>query len=191
MPGMDGFALAGEIKRHFGLAGATILLLASGDPSADANRCTALAVGTSLMKPIKASELLNSIMTILAPAGRKQGRASAAPVPAPPQDGRGLRILLAEDNAVNQMLAVHLLEDHGHAVVVAGNGKEALAALYPPCPPSQGGEKRVFLPPCDGGRGDSTWSSWTCRCRRWTASRPPHASARGRKRPAATCRSSP
>jgi PAS domain S-box-containing protein len=64
--------------------------------------------------------------------GRPSATAARAPVPAPrrpPREGRPLRILLAEDNPVNQRLATRLLEKRGHSVVVAGNGRQALAAL--------------------------------------------------------------
>jgi CheY-like chemotaxis protein len=80
------------------------------------------------MKPIKQSELLDAIMTALGgtlrdkePAGKSQG----VQVPST----RPLRILLAEDNAVNQMLAIRLLEKRGHDVTVTSNGQEALSAL--------------------------------------------------------------
>jgi CheY-like chemotaxis protein len=77
---------------------------------------------------------------------------------APP--GRPLRILLAEDNRFNQQLAVRLLEKQGHVVTVAENGREALAALYPPdSPPGEGGSRRfdvvlmdVQMPELDGLR---------------------------------------
>jgi two-component system sensor histidine kinase/response regulator len=130
MPGMDGFLLAEHIRSHPDLAGATVMLLSSSDRAGDASRCQALGIAGYLMKPVKQSELLNTILTALqplpsVPAERVPAAGSVAAVP----PGRRLHILLAEDNAVNQRLAVALLERHGHRVVVAPNGKEALAVL--------------------------------------------------------------
>jgi signal transduction histidine kinase/ligand-binding sensor domain-containing protein/CheY-like chemotaxis protein len=147
MPEMDGFAVAEQIKRNPALAGATIMMLSSADWQVNTARCRELGIAVYLMKPIKESELLDAILTALAASqadlgmsssslisskkaedGRlqKSGSASAS-VPSAIQ--RRLHILLAEDNAVNQKLAVRLLEKRGHTVVVANNGKEALAAL--------------------------------------------------------------
>jgi two-component system, sensor histidine kinase and response regulator len=85
------------------------------------------------MKPIKQSELLNAIVTALNKPGLKDKRTSPAsrrpPHGAPLVPSRTLHILLAEDNATNQTLAIILLEKQGHTVAVAGNGQEALAAL--------------------------------------------------------------
>jgi PAS domain S-box-containing protein len=140
MPDMDGFTLAQQIKQHPALKETTIMMLtAIGQPGAIA-RCQALGVAF-LEKPIKPTALWDACLTALgAPSLR---RLSLSPAPrqcvsvqhpiASSQNGDQLSILLAEDNAVNQKLAVRLLEKWGHQVVVAGNGKEALAALERQC----------------------------------------------------------
>jgi CheY-like chemotaxis protein/HPt (histidine-containing phosphotransfer) domain-containing protein len=128
MPGMDGFLLAEHIRAHPELAGATVMMLSSSDRAGDASRCQALGIAGHLMKPVKQSELLNTILTVLEASVRPEPKEPTSPgETAPP--GRRLHVLLAEDNAVNQRLAVALLQRHGHTVVVAANGKEALAAL--------------------------------------------------------------
>jgi two-component system, sensor histidine kinase and response regulator len=149
MPEMDGFGLAEAIRQRPDAAEATLMMLSSAGSFGDASRCRELGITTYLTKPIKQSELLDAIMTALGARvdrssalahprpGSALGPAKAGPVPrrAPsaerqaPRAKRALRILLAEDNAVNQRLAVRLLEKWGHTVVVAGNGREALAAL--------------------------------------------------------------
>ncbi len=130
MPEMDGFALAERIRTHPELAGATIMLLVPADHQDTAARCKAVGISASVLKPVKQSELLNAILEVLsaaaraaAPAPRRKERAEAEPA------GRSLAVLLAEDNLVNQRLAVRILEKRGHRVTVANNGKEALAAL--------------------------------------------------------------
>jgi PAS domain S-box-containing protein len=129
MPEMDGFMLAEEIQRRPGLAGSTLMMLSSADRRDNAARCRELGVATYLTKPIKRAELLNAIMTAVdGPAGEKVRGATGTRTSIGPS-ARSLRLLLTEDNVVNQKLALRLLEKRGHAVVVAANGKEALAAL--------------------------------------------------------------
>ncbi len=133
MPEMDGFDLAERIRRVSAMAGTAIVMLTSAGHPEDVARCRALGIDAYLMKPVKQSELLEAVLTALgqslrfaqAPAARRFPPAAAGKKgrPAP------LRILLAEDHPVNQKLAVRLLEKQGHSVVVAGDGKEALAAL--------------------------------------------------------------
>jgi PAS domain S-box-containing protein len=128
MPEMDGLTLAELIQRNPSLAGSVLMMISSADRRETAARCRERGVTTYLTKPIKRAELLNALMTSVStafaqPARPPAPRRSFAPC------GRGLRLLLAEDNAVNQKLAVRLLEKRGHTVVVVGNGKEALAAL--------------------------------------------------------------
>jgi len=128
MPEMDGFALIEETRGGTPLAGAIIMMLNVADPASHTARCRSLGVTTHLTKPIKQSDLLAAITASLsrsAPAGDDPALALASLPPA----SRRLRILLAEDNAINQMLTLRLLEKRGHTVVVADNGKEALAAL--------------------------------------------------------------
>ena len=127
MPEMDGFALAQQIKKHPRLVGASIMMLTSGPRPGDRARCVALGLSAYLAKPIKQSDLLDTIMGALsgrAAVTRPSGRRSAAP-----RKGPRLRVLVAEDNAVNQLVAVGMLERAGHRAVVAGNGREALALL--------------------------------------------------------------
>jgi PAS domain S-box-containing protein len=126
MPEMDGFALAEQIQRRPQLAGASIMMLTSGPRPGDRARCAALGVSAYLTKPIKQSDLLDTIMGVL--DGGQQARPTAK-AGGHRRARKGLRILVAEDNAVNQMVAVGLLEREGHSAVVARNGREALALL--------------------------------------------------------------
>ncbi len=129
MPEMDGFELAEAIKSHPGLAGCTVMMLSSASAIGDKARCRELGVAAHLTKPIKQSELLATILATLgAPSLAAASLRPGAPAPAGPAARRPLLVLLAEDNQVNQRLAVRLLEKEGHAVVVACNGREAVAA---------------------------------------------------------------
>ncbi len=127
MPEMDGFALAEEIKRHPELADVNLIMLSSASGPRDRARCREAGIAAYLPKPIKQSELLDAMVTNLGVVPTL----SHEPPPAAPTraGGRRLRVLLAEDNAVNQTLAVRVLEKWGHTIVVANNGREALTAL--------------------------------------------------------------
>jgi len=145
MPGVDGFAVAEEIARRPELAGATIMLLTSSGEYGDASRCRELGIAVYLTKPIRSEELLDAICRALElkqtppgaprPARRPWAEASTRPLgptmpPPPPPPGRtGRRVLLAEDNIINQRVAIGLLSKRGHDVTVAGDGRQALAAL--------------------------------------------------------------
>jgi CheY-like chemotaxis protein len=126
MPGMDGFELAQWIKSHPELGATVLLMLSSAARSGDAARCQELGIATYLTKPLKQSELLDALVTALHVSGRAER--AAPPAAAPAGDG-GLKVLLTEDNAVNQRLATRLLEKEGHRVTVVGTGREAVAAV--------------------------------------------------------------
>jgi PAS domain S-box-containing protein len=130
MPEMDGFTLAGRIRESPELSGLTILMLTSAGQPGDVDRCRQLGIGAYLMKPIKQSELLETIVAALgrAPAGSATAP-STANASGPAKRRRSLRVLLAEDSPINQKLAVALLGQQGHSVVVANNGRDALAQL--------------------------------------------------------------
>ena len=131
MPKMDGFALVEQIRERPELSTATIMMLTSAGHRGDAARCKELGVSAYLLKPIRQSELREAIARVLG-AEKPQGaiplltRYSLQDAREP---GSSLKLLLAEDNLVNQRLAVRLLEKRGHRVVVAANGVEVLAAL--------------------------------------------------------------
>ena len=127
MPDMDGFALAERIKHDPELAGTIIMMLTSSGLRGDVARCRELGIAAYLIKPVRQSELVEAILSLLGQASRE--RADVITRHSLREARRKLRILLAEDNQVNQTLVVRLLGKAGHNVVVAGNGKEALAAL--------------------------------------------------------------
>jgi CheY-like chemotaxis protein len=128
MPGMDGFEVAAQIGRDRALAGLTVLMLTSADRTGDAARCRDLGLAAYLVKPVKPAELNRAISAALAVAPVPVRSASDTPLPRG-SGVRPLRVLLAEDNVVNQRVATRLLEADGHAVTVANHGGEALAAL--------------------------------------------------------------
>jgi PAS domain S-box-containing protein len=129
MPVMDGFDLAARIQQSPRLAGASIMMLSSGARPGDRARCFELGISAYLTKPVKQSDLMDTIVGVLAarPAERKGRPRKAGARPA--KGGRSLRVLVAEDNAVNQQVAVGMLERAGHEATVAANGREVLALL--------------------------------------------------------------
>src|SRR5438128_1936499 len=123
MPVVNGFTLAESIRTHDGLGGGAILMLSSGDGPGQMARAREAGIALTLMKPIKQSELLDAIATLLGAAPP-----AVDAKPARLQTTRTkLRVLLVEDNPVNQHLARAILEQQGHAVVLAENGREALS----------------------------------------------------------------
>jgi len=107
MPGMDGFHLAEEIRRNPHLVSPAIMMLTSCDHLGDAERCRELGISAYVVKPIRQSELLMTISKVIQKNSmRPSPRASRTENAA---TSRGRRILLAEDNPVNQLLAVRLL----------------------------------------------------------------------------------
>jgi CheY-like chemotaxis protein len=131
MPGMDGFELIARIREQTRLEKTKILLLSSAGQRGDGERCKELAVSRTLVKPIRRWELREAVASILRAGveGKENLRMARAPEPQGRALSAALRILLAEDNQVNQRLATRMLEKRGHAVDVAANGLEALKAL--------------------------------------------------------------
>jgi CheY-like chemotaxis protein len=125
MPEMDGFALAERVRRRRALARTRVLMLTSGPRPGDERRAIALGVSSYLIKPVKQSDLFERILEALqAPSAQARQRA-----PASRPAGRRLRVLVAEDNEVNQRVAVGMLERAGHRALVVANGRQTLAAL--------------------------------------------------------------
>ena len=130
MPGMDGLDLAASLSERS--PGVPVVIASSigrreieSDP-----RWETAGIAAFITKPIKASPLQAALASVLGvtPADRSDGSATSA---IDPELGakHPLRILLAEDNAVNQTLALRMLEKLGYRADVAGNGIEALEAL--------------------------------------------------------------
>jgi signal transduction histidine kinase len=126
LPDRDGFALVEEIKaRYAPRIGRAVMLLTSGDRSADVSRCERLGIDAYLMKPVNQSELFETLVRVLDVVPIEDE--GAVPTGASALEPVELRILLAEDSLYNQKLAVSLLERRGHVVTVANNGAEAVA----------------------------------------------------------------
>ena len=130
MPGQDGFGVAQEIQRHPELRNASIMMLTSAEQSTDVARCEALGIAAHLVKPIGQSELFDTVLRVLGTSATAAETTSEPRKPEvelePDQEG-ALDILVAEDNSINQNVALRLLEKRGHRVAIAGNGIEAIA----------------------------------------------------------------
>jgi len=107
------------------LQGATIMMLTSADQASSAARCRELGVDTYLIKPFKPAELLAMIQKALGTV--EAGRARRTDSAVHPVAGRPLLVLVAEDNVVNQKLAIAMLKRLGCSAIVAKNGEEAIA----------------------------------------------------------------
>jgi signal transduction histidine kinase/DNA-binding response OmpR family regulator len=128
MPDMDGFALVEQMRSTAELSAVTVMMLTSASHRGDVARCRELGILAYLFKPVRKRELLAAVLTAL---GRPQNdSASAATIKAEqPAQFKGLRILLAEDNRINQIVATRMVEKMGNFVVVADDGQQALLLL--------------------------------------------------------------
>ncbi|MEW6532099.1 MAG: response regulator [Thermodesulfobacteriota bacterium] len=129
MPEMDGFELVERVNADPKLAATAIVMLTSAGERGDAARCLKLGIAAYLLKPVKQSELLFTISKVLQEPAEGQERPGLITRHSIRESKRKLYILLAEDNAVNQKVAVKMLERMGHTVIVAQNGVEALDLL--------------------------------------------------------------
>jgi two-component system, sensor histidine kinase and response regulator len=132
MPGMDGFEFAERVNASPYRAGAMVLMLTSGERPGDLDRARQLGVSNYLLKPVRREELRDVIANAL---GEQHASPQSMGVRQPASLSRrrsvvsNSRILLAEDNLVNQRLVQRILEKEGHDVSVAENGQEALELL--------------------------------------------------------------
>ena len=129
MPDVDGFQLCERIRQTPGIPSSRIIMLGSAMRRHDSIRCRELGISIYLTNPVNQKELRVAIASAL---GGAEGLHPTLPVASdvkPLSGGRKLRILLAEDNRINQKVAVALLTRHGHSIIVANDGREALSAL--------------------------------------------------------------
>jgi PAS domain S-box-containing protein len=131
MPEMDGFMVVEKIRQRKEFANLSIMMLSSAGRRGDGARCQELGVSAYLLKPVRQLEMRGAILRVLGATGSKDQlplvtryTLNQTTVPSV-----SLRILLAEDNSVNQRLATKLLQKRGHHVTLAGNGKEAVVAV--------------------------------------------------------------
>jgi CheY-like chemotaxis protein len=129
MPEMDGFLLVERIREERADDGMLIMMLSSSAQKEAVARCRSLGIALYLTKPVRQSQLLRSITSALAANARSLNLVRIPQREIVEVAPRVLRILLAEDNAVNRRVASSLLERRGHTVVPAVNGKEALDKL--------------------------------------------------------------
>ena len=144
MPGMDGYELAKRIRANYSAAQLPILVLTS--QGTDVAQSTNLGVAQTLSKPVKAAQLMAALLKALdrpSSAAQRQGTlsqpAALAPMRSPAVQSSDakpklaheypLRILLAEDNLVNQRVAQLILQGLGYQIEVANNGRMALERL--------------------------------------------------------------
>ncbi len=130
MPEMDGLTLAAAIRNDPRFAGLAIALLTSGTFTDDTDLCRKLGIAPCLIKPVHQSKLFDAMMDILGTSSnRGPRREPAAGTPGSQTLPSHRRVLLAEDNLVNQRVAVELLKGLGQDVVVACDGRQAVDAF--------------------------------------------------------------
>ena len=123
MPGFSGYETVEELRRLPGGANVPVLMLTSSPVAEDQRQHAALRIFKRISKPIIRDELRTALQLALHVSHSGQVEAAKSEQT---HDSQPLRILLAEDNAVNQKLAMRLLEKMGHRITLATNGKEAV-----------------------------------------------------------------
>jgi CheY-like chemotaxis protein len=127
MPELDGFRLAELIRSSTKTCDTVMVMLISAGQRCDSARCRDLGIA-AVTKPTGEAELLHAISQALGTGSPAATAAAPSELP-PKQETKPLRILVAEDNEVNQQLIVRLLERRKNAVFLAKNGRQALAML--------------------------------------------------------------
>jgi CheY-like chemotaxis protein len=122
---MDGFIFVEEVRRRPGIDDTPVIMLTSAGRPADAARCQELRVQRYLLKPVRRTQLRDAIVNVFGGAVDLIAVTDAdVGVAAPPVAQRPLRILVADDNVINQTILKRMLEKLGHAVTLAANGRE-------------------------------------------------------------------
>ena len=129
MPDMDGFEVARQTRCNPELANIAVMMLSSADQHRGSARCHENGINTYLIKPINPGSLLDAIRSALGSRSAEEPDLQTIPPSLKIEPAKLLRILIVEDNPVNQTLAVRLLEKRGHSAVVADNGRKALAVI--------------------------------------------------------------
>src|SRR5437667_10023 len=129
MPDMDGIQLATAVRGEKTIAGTNLLMLTSAGQRGDGERCRELGIRGYLTKPISRSDLLEALGTVLAGPPEEAGTPEVVTRHTIAESRPSLRVLLAEDNPVNQQVAVAMLVKRGHEVHVSSNGREAVDAV--------------------------------------------------------------
>jgi two-component system sensor histidine kinase/response regulator len=122
MPDADGFMLARDIRSDARVRSTPIVMLTSMGRADDVAECQRMGLDAYLTKPVKHSDLLDTLVSVFGTSARRPA-AIARPMARPP---RRLRILVAEDNAVNRRLVLTLLGKRGHVVHGVEDGQEAV-----------------------------------------------------------------
>jgi two-component system, sensor histidine kinase and response regulator len=128
MPDMDGFQLAMVVRSEKKLARTRLLMLTSAGQRGDGERCRELGIRAYLTKPLSRADLLEALGTVLG-ASDDGGGSEVITRHTIAESRKSLRVLLAEDNPVNQQVAVAMLVKRGHEVHVSSNGREAFDAV--------------------------------------------------------------
>ena len=127
MPLMDGFGLVAAVRADPAIRDLRVVMLSSAVGRGDVERSRQLDVATFLLKPAGRTELVNAAGAALGLAAH--ARRATGPNIAAADAHRGRRVLLAEDNAVNQEVAAKMLRRRGHVVDVVADGREAVDAV--------------------------------------------------------------
>ena len=127
MPEMDGFDVAKTIKDAPSGKDVKIIMLSSSGQRGDTDRCKEVGISGYLSKPIKQSDLFDAIMMTMGLSSEETPTVITRHKVY--EERESFNILLAEDNLINQTLAINLLETRGHRVTLASNGIEAVAAF--------------------------------------------------------------
>ncbi|HMJ62613.1 MAG TPA: response regulator [Bryobacteraceae bacterium] len=129
MPDVSGFALAERIRAETDSTARIIMLLSSAGELGGGARCRALGADSYVTKPLYQAELKAAILRSIESMDDRAAVPDIAAAKPPSGTGPALDVLLVEDNPINRRVAVRLLEKHGHKVVTANNGREALEVL--------------------------------------------------------------
>ena len=164
MPEMDGSSLTRALAEDPSFSSPILMMLTSTDKKMEREALATLGIVGTMLKPVRPTELLDAILLALGQPSRGRSRTTKQPFAL--KSRRPLRILLAEDNAVNQKLAVLFLQRWGHQVVVAQDGREAYQALTREAP--QGEQDRPFdavfmdvqMPHMDGLEATTSIRQW-------------------------------
>jgi PAS domain S-box-containing protein len=133
MPETDGFMLAELIRNRPELLSSTLMMLTSGGQLGDVDRSRSLGISAYLIKPVTQSDLFDKIVHVLDRANVMPSNGAEPPAASATRPTHltqtPMRVLVVEDNVVNQRLVIRLLEKRGHSLALVGNGVEALEAL--------------------------------------------------------------